>query len=119
MLLPVLVIVLCEIVLPLAFAIMLSLLLQPALRVLERWYLPRMLGWAKASELIFTGRTLTAQQSLEITQFSYSNGAASLLDFLDAERSYRATELTYRQALASYMSSLEQLRTAVGSRDLQ
>ncbi len=30
------------------------------------WYLPRMLGWAKASELIFTGRTLTAQQSLEI-----------------------------------------------------
>jgi enoyl-CoA hydratase/carnithine racemase len=30
------------------------------------WYLPRMLGWAKAAELIFTGRTLTAQQSLEI-----------------------------------------------------
>jgi enoyl-CoA hydratase/carnithine racemase len=30
------------------------------------WYLPRMLGWAKASELIFTGRTLTAQQSLDI-----------------------------------------------------
>ncbi len=30
------------------------------------WYLPRMLGWAKASELIFTGRTLSAQQSLEI-----------------------------------------------------
>jgi len=30
------------------------------------WYLPRMLGWAKASELIFTGRTLDAAQSLEI-----------------------------------------------------
>ncbi|MCW5736281.1 MAG: enoyl-CoA hydratase/isomerase family protein [Enhydrobacter sp.] len=30
------------------------------------WYLPRMLGWAKAAELIFTGRTLNAQQSLEI-----------------------------------------------------
>ena len=30
------------------------------------WYLPRMLGWARASELIFTGRTLTADQSLEI-----------------------------------------------------
>jgi predicted PurR-regulated permease PerM len=30
-----------QIVLPLAFAMMLSLLLQPALRVLERWYLPR------------------------------------------------------------------------------
>lgn len=30
------------------------------------WYLPRMLGWAKAAELIFTGRTLTAAQSQEI-----------------------------------------------------
>jgi enoyl-CoA hydratase/carnithine racemase len=30
------------------------------------WYLPRMLGWAKAAELIFTGRTLGAQQSLDI-----------------------------------------------------
>jgi len=60
-----------------------------------------------------------AQQSLEITQFSYQHGAASLLDFLDAERSYRSTELSYRQALATYMSALEQLRQAVGTRDLQ
>lgn len=30
------------------------------------WYLPRMLGWAKASELIFTGRTLDAARSLEM-----------------------------------------------------
>ena len=29
------------------------------------WLLPRMLGWAKASELIFTGRTLTAEEALE------------------------------------------------------
>ena len=29
------------------------------------WLLPRMLGWAKASELIFTGRTLSARESLE------------------------------------------------------
>ena len=28
------------------------------------WYLPRMIGWAKATELIFTGRTLSAQESL-------------------------------------------------------
>lgn len=59
-----------------------------------------------------------AQQSLDITQFSYQHGAASLLDFLDAERSYRATELSYRQALANYMTALEQLRLAVGARDL-
>ena len=30
------------------------------------WYLPRMLGWAGAAELIFTARTLSADQSLEI-----------------------------------------------------
>jgi len=30
------------------------------------WFLPRLLGWAKASELIFTGRTLSAAQCLEI-----------------------------------------------------
>ncbi|MET4169311.1 enoyl-CoA hydratase/carnithine racemase [Bradyrhizobium sp. LA6.1] len=29
------------------------------------WLLPRMLGWAKASELIFTGRTLSARECLE------------------------------------------------------
>jgi len=29
------------------------------------WLLPRMLGWAKASELIFTGRTLGARECLE------------------------------------------------------
>ena len=30
------------------------------------WILPRLLGWAKASELIFTGRTLPAQECLEL-----------------------------------------------------
>jgi cobalt-zinc-cadmium efflux system outer membrane protein len=44
---------------------------------------------------------------------------ASLLDFLDAERSYRSTELSYRQALASCLTAQEQLREAVGTRDLQ
>ena len=69
-------------------------------------------------QLYDQGYLQQAQQSLEITQFSYQRGAASLLDFLDAERSYRSTELSYRQALAAYMNSLEQLRLAVGTRDL-
>ncbi len=30
------------------------------------WLLPRMLGWAKTAELIFTGRTLSAQESLDL-----------------------------------------------------
>jgi cobalt-zinc-cadmium efflux system outer membrane protein len=74
---------------------------------------------AEVVQLYENGYLQQAQQSLDITQFSYQHGAASLLDFLDAERTYRATELSYRQALATYMSALEQLRQAVGTRDLQ
>jgi cobalt-zinc-cadmium efflux system outer membrane protein len=74
---------------------------------------------ADVVELYNKGYLQQAQQALEITQFSYQHGAASLLDFLDAERSYRATELSYRQALATYMNTLEQLRQAVGTRELQ
>jgi outer membrane protein, heavy metal efflux system len=59
-----------------------------------------------------------AQKSRDITEYSYKRGAASLLDFLDAERSYRATELAYRQSLASYLTAVEQLREAVGTRTL-
>jgi cobalt-zinc-cadmium efflux system outer membrane protein len=59
-----------------------------------------------------------AQQSRDISEYAYRHGAASLLDFLDAERSYRSTQLAYRQALASYLLALEQLREAVGTRNL-
>jgi outer membrane protein, heavy metal efflux system len=59
-----------------------------------------------------------AQQSRDISEYAYRHGAASLLDFLDSERSYRATQLAYRQALASYLLGLEQLREAVGTRSL-
>lgn len=30
------------------------------------WFLPRMIGWAKAAEVIFTGRTLSAAESLAL-----------------------------------------------------
>ena len=30
------------------------------------WFLPRMIGWARAAELIFTGRTLSAAESLDM-----------------------------------------------------
>jgi cobalt-zinc-cadmium efflux system outer membrane protein len=59
-----------------------------------------------------------ARESLEISEYAYKHGAASLLDFLDAERSNRAAQLGYRQALASYLLGLEQLREAVGTRSL-
>lgn len=59
-----------------------------------------------------------AQESRDISEYAYRHGAASLLDFLDAERSYRSTQLAYRQALASYLLALEQLRQSVGTRSL-
>jgi cobalt-zinc-cadmium efflux system outer membrane protein len=65
-----------------------------------------------------SGYLKDAADSREISEYAYRQGAAALLDFLDAERTYRATQLAYRQALASYMLALEQLRQAAGTRSL-
>lgn len=72
----------------------------------------------KVVQLYVNGYLKQSQDSRDISAYAYQRGAASLLDFLDAERSYRATQLAYRQALAAYMVSLEQLRQAVGTRNL-
>jgi cobalt-zinc-cadmium efflux system outer membrane protein len=55
-----------------------------------------------------------AKESLDIQEFSMSKGASSTLDFLDAERTYRATQLAYREQLANYLTNLAALETAVG-----
>lgn len=65
-----------------------------------------------------SGYLQQARQSRDISAYAYHRGAASLLDFLDAERSYRATELTYRQSLAAYMLALQQLKEAAGAKKL-
>ena len=78
-------------------------------------------GWRANDEVVGlyrSGYLDEAQQSLDITDYAYKHGAASLLDFLDAERTFRATQLAYRQTLASYLQALEQLREAVGTRSL-
>jgi cobalt-zinc-cadmium efflux system outer membrane protein len=59
-----------------------------------------------------------AKKDRDIADYAYHRGGLALLDFLDAERSYRAEELGYRQTLASYLLALEQLREAVGVRNL-
>ncbi len=69
-------------------------------------------------QLYRSGYLDDARQDRDISEYAYKRGAASLLDFLDAERSYRATQLAYRQALAAYLLALEQLREAVGTRNL-
>lgn len=69
-------------------------------------------------QLYTSGYLQQAKDSRDISEYAYKRGAASLLDFLDAERSYRATQLAYRQSLASYMTALEQLKEALGTRKL-
>ena len=70
--------------------------------------------------LLYISRYLdVSTRSRDISEYAYRHGGASLLNFLDAERSYRATQLAFRQALASYLLALEQLREAVGVRALQ
>ena len=72
----------------------------------------------KVVVLYRSGYLDVAQKDRDISEYAYKRGAASLLDFLDAERSYRATQLAYRQSIASYLLALEQLREAVGARNL-
>jgi cobalt-zinc-cadmium efflux system outer membrane protein len=69
-------------------------------------------------QLYTSGYLKQAQDSRDISEYAYKRGAASLLDYLDSERSYRAVQLAYRQALAAYMTALEQLKEAEGTRNL-
>jgi cobalt-zinc-cadmium efflux system outer membrane protein len=69
-------------------------------------------------QLYTSGYLKDAQDSRDISEYAYKRGATSVVEYLDAERSNRAVQLAYRQALASYMTALEQLRAAVGTRNL-
>ena len=46
--------------------------------------------------------------------FSYSHGNATVLEFLDAQKSYRDTQMAYIGLVGSYWSALAQLSLAVG-----
>ncbi len=51
--------------------------------------------------------------------FSYKNGGASLLDYLDAEKSYRDTRLAYLNLIGSYLTAAAQMNMAAGREVLQ
>jgi cobalt-zinc-cadmium efflux system outer membrane protein len=51
--------------------------------------------------------------------FSYQNGGASLLDFLDAEKANRDTRLAYLNLIGSYLTAAAQMNMAVGREVLQ
>ena len=46
--------------------------------------------------------------------FSYEHGAASLLDFLNAQADYRSVQLSYLNLVGSYLDAASQLNLAVG-----
>ena len=68
----------------------------------------------KVVTLYQSGYLDQARKSLEISAYVYQHGAGTILDLLDAEQTYRDTQLAYRQALAAYMTSLRQINFAVG-----
>jgi outer membrane protein, heavy metal efflux system len=51
--------------------------------------------------------------------FSYEHGAASLLDFLDAQREYRSLRLSFLNLVGAYLSAANQLNLAVGREVIQ
>ncbi len=51
--------------------------------------------------------------------FSYRNGGASLIDFLDAEKSYRDTRLAYLNLIGSYLTAAAQMNMAAGREVIQ
>ncbi len=55
-----------------------------------------------------------AAENRETVSFAYARGGASLLEFLDAQKSYRDVQLNYRNLIAGYLSAVNQLNLAVG-----
>ena len=51
--------------------------------------------------------------------FSYEHGAASLLDFLNAQAEYRSVQVNYLNLVASYLNAASQLNMAVGREVIQ
>jgi cobalt-zinc-cadmium efflux system outer membrane protein len=50
----------------------------------------------------------------ETIAFSYEHGAASLLDFLNAQADYRSVQVSYLNLVGSYLTAASQLNLAVG-----
>ncbi|HEY6034781.1 MAG TPA: TolC family protein, partial [Kofleriaceae bacterium] len=55
-----------------------------------------------------------AKESLDITRHAYEQGRGTLLDYLDAESSYRDVEREYRSAVGQAMLAAAQVRFVAG-----
>jgi len=62
------------------------------------------------------GRLLDrAHRTRDLVELQYKKGAASLLEYLDAQRTYIAINLEYLQDLTGYWGAVFQLEAAVAS----
>ena len=60
-----------------------------------------------------------ADRVRDTISFSYQHGAASLLDFLDAQKEYRDVQLNYLNLVGAYLTAASQLNLAVGREVVQ
>jgi cobalt-zinc-cadmium efflux system outer membrane protein len=61
----------------------------------------------------------TAKRVRDTISFSYQRGQAALVDYLDAQRDYRATEVAYINLVGAYLTAAAQLNMAVGKEAIQ
>ncbi len=55
----------------------------------------------------------------DTTSFSFQHGQASLIDYLDAQRDYRSTQVAYLNLVGSYLTAAGQVNLAVGREVIQ
>jgi cobalt-zinc-cadmium efflux system outer membrane protein len=75
-------------------------------------------GYQSSRRLVerMEGRLLErARRTRDLVALQYQKGAASLLEYLDAQRTYIATNLEYLQELTGYWDAVFQLEAAVAS----
>ena len=60
-----------------------------------------------------------AEDTRNTMEFSYRNGGASLIDFLDSEKAFRDTRLAYINLIGSYLTAAAQMNQAVGREVMQ
>jgi len=61
----------------------------------------------------------TAARVRDTIAFSYQHGQAALVDYLDAQRDYRAVQVSYLNLVGSYLAAASQLNLAVGREVIQ
>ena len=93
-------------------------------RYLSRYGLSRFTALTTVSsvELLKPYRDTYLQLAKDVRdtmEYSYQHGQAALVDYLDAQRDYRATYVAYLNLVGAYLTAAGQLNLAVGSEVIQ